>query len=279
MKKLFFFFFAYLFVSQSCNKPTVPVLSTSPVISSGSTNISGGTISSDGGSNIISKGVCWSISTNPTINNDTTLNGNGNGTFTSEINDIQANTNYYLRAYATNSVGTGYGNELSFNNQIDIGQTYQGGIIFYLDSNGGGLIAAPNDQASSAEWGCFGTEINGADGSAIGTGYQNTIDIQNTNCQTNISGNLIASDVCANLTLGGYSDWYLPSKDELNMMYENIGNGNALGLGDLGNFAMDFYWTSTEIDSNYACKQIFSIGVQGDYCKFGTYYVRAIRSF
>ena len=100
---------------------------------------------------------------------------------------------------------------------IGIGASYQGGIIFWLDGNGGGLIAAPFGQ-SGGEWGCYGTLIR-SDGTAIGTGNQNTIDIE-AGCTTPGT----AADICANLTLGGYSDWFLPSKDELNQMYLNTGN-------------------------------------------------------
>ena len=163
---------------------------------------------------------------------------------------------------------------------IGIGATYQGGIIFYLDGNGGGLIAAPTDQ-SNAEWGCYSNYV-GANGTAIGTGYQNTIDIVNANCSPYFSGNSIAADICANLTLGGYSDWFLPSKDELNEMYSNIGQGNALGLGNVGGFADSDsdYMSSTEIDAyNAWCQYFNNNGLQDYHDKIMTTYVRAVRAF
>ena len=159
-----------------------------------------------------------------------------------------------------------------------IGNTYGGGIIFYLDGNGGGLIAAPTDQSSvsgvsGAEWGCNGTNITGADGIAIGTGNQNTIDILN-GCTT--PG--IAAYICDTLTLGGYSDWFLPSQDELNEMYLNIGQGNTGTAGNIGGFANYNYWSSTEYDS-IAWYQDFFSGYQNHNNKFYNFNVRAVRAF
>ena len=158
---------------------------------------------------------------------------------------------------------------------LSIGDTHQGGIIFYLDGNGGGLIAAPTDQSTSAEWGCYNTTISGADGTAIGTGAQNTIDIE-AGCTTANT----AAEICANLTLGGYSDWFLPSKDELNLMRQNIGHGDALGLGNnIGGFDSYYYWSSSEFSNYNAWRQRFSDGFQGNDGKFATYSVRAVRAF
>ena len=153
-----------------------------------------------------------------------------------------------------------------------IGDTHQGGIVFYLDGNGGGLIAAPSDQ-SSATWGCEGQSIGGTS-SAVGTGAANT-----TAIVSGCSETAIAARICADLTLGGYTDWFLPSKDELNLMYENIGQGNVLGLGNVGNFADNYYWSSTEYGINYAWSQYFYYGVPFYRSKFGTDNVRAVRAF
>lgn len=75
---------------------------------------SGGSISDDGGAAITARGVVFSTTLNPTVSDNKTTNGSGLGSFTSTINGLTANTQYYLRAYATNSVGTAYGNLVEF---------------------------------------------------------------------------------------------------------------------------------------------------------------------
>jgi hypothetical protein len=74
----------------------------------------GGIVSSEGSSPVTVRGVCWSSSQNPTIDNDKTTDGSGNGSFISIISALSANTRYYVRAYATNNIGTSYGNEITF---------------------------------------------------------------------------------------------------------------------------------------------------------------------
>jgi hypothetical protein len=77
------------------------------------TSSSGGNITSDGGSIITARGVCWNTSKNPTIADSKTMDGSGSGKFTSFLTGLSENTLYYVRAYATNEVGTAYGNEVS----------------------------------------------------------------------------------------------------------------------------------------------------------------------
>ena len=91
------------------------VLSTTAITnisSSGAT--SGGNITSDGGSAIVDRGVCWSTSSSPTIADDHTNDGNSVGVFVSALNGLSAGTTYYVRAYATNANSTAYGNQVSF---------------------------------------------------------------------------------------------------------------------------------------------------------------------
>lgn len=98
---------------------------------------SGGNISSDGGAVITARGVCWSTSANPTISLPSkTTDGTGIGAFTSNITGLTANTTYYVRAYATNSQGTAYGNEISFTTlQNSSGINIAGPSVTDIDGN------------------------------------------------------------------------------------------------------------------------------------------------
>jgi len=93
----------------------LPVLTTDAVSSiTQTTALSGGNISDNGGSEVIARGVCWNTSENPTLLNSHTNDGIGIGSFTSNITGLASGTKYYVRAYATNSTGTLYGNHVSF---------------------------------------------------------------------------------------------------------------------------------------------------------------------
>jgi hypothetical protein len=229
---------------------------------------SGGSITDDGGNAVTARGVCWSTASNPTTTGSHTTDGSGIGTFTSNLTGLTQTTLYYVRAYATNSIGTSYGNEISFTTgmSFSIGQSYGGGIIFYIDgTTQHGLISAAVDQGTGAPWGCYQTSIPGTSQS-IGTGQANTTLILNGCASAGI-----AARICDDLVLNGYNDWYLPSRGELIEMY----NQRLL----IGGFSATYYWSSSQYNGYFGFIKSFSglTAVLG--YKYDGWLVRAIRAF
>ena len=118
MKKIYFLPILFLFLSScssdSSSSSVIATITTTAISGTTSTTASsGGTITADGGATITQRGVCWSTNHNPTISDNKTTDGTGIGTFISNISGLSSNTIYYIRAYATNSAGTAYGNEVT----------------------------------------------------------------------------------------------------------------------------------------------------------------------
>ena len=110
-----------------------PVVTTRAVLSvTNTTATSGGNIKSDGGSEIIAKGVCWATTKSPTIYNNKTIDGMGPGSFTSSITGLITGTTYYVSAYATNGIATSYGSEISFTAGSTTVSDIDGNIYHYI---------------------------------------------------------------------------------------------------------------------------------------------------
>jgi hypothetical protein len=195
---------------------------------------------------------------------------------------------------------TGYTGGTANVTETSLGATGPGGGIIFYDAgsiqpwgrylevacagwqnNCDGTTADPQ-----AEWGCFGTLITGADGTAIGTGEQNTTDIVN-GC---VTSDITAAELAAGYSHNTLDDWFLPSKDELNALCKwafgdtvnAVCNDNGEGsfLMTNGGFSDDFYWSSSEDDDFFAWYQHFRTGNQDYGLKHsGAAYVRPVRAF
>jgi len=150
-----------------------------------------------------------------------------------------------------------------------VGESYGGGIVFYITDGGAhGLIAATSDQSAGIQWNNGLSITTGATGTAMGTGLSNTNTIITSQGATATS---YAAGLAKAYFVGVYTDWYLPSQDELNLLY--------LNRDAIGGFATNSYWSSTEFSRFLARIQNFSTGGQSNAGKAAAYYVRAIRSF
>jgi len=187
------------------------------------------------GDGITAQGVCWSKTQNPTLSSSHSNIALNTPSFNYEITGLTQNTTYYIRTYATNSVGTNYSAQWTIVTKIPIkiGDTYGGGTVFYVETNGihGLTLKSGNDGIMTWD---------------------------------------AAISYCNNLTYSGYSDWRLPSKDELNLFY--------LGLGNI--FTNGFRWSSTASStSTKAWAQVFTTGAQSENLKTNSLLVSPIRSF
>ena len=160
-------------ISFDTNPVTVPVLTTTDASSIGTTTaVSGGVITSDGGANVTSKGVCWSVTTNPTIA-DSKAEGTGNGTFTSNITGLLPATTYHLRAFATNSAGTSYGNEISFTTlsvSVPTVTTATITVFTMTTANAGGNVTADGGGSVTARGVCYATTASPTLSNSVVTG-------------------------------------------------------------------------------------------------------------
>ena len=167
-----------------------------------------------------------------------------------------------------------------------IGYFYRGGVVFHLFVEGEigyvagethGLIVTVANQSSGIQWSNGTYVTTGATGTAVGTGSANTDAIINEQGAPETS---YAAGLARAYTGGGYTDWFLPSKDELNKMYLNRATINTTAASNSGSdFSTNSYWNSTEYDTSNAWRRSFNFDNQNYVIKLATSSVRAVRAF
>ena len=232
----------------------------------------------------IQQGICWS--TNPSFTYDSINNIKESDTASSYnvvITGLSPGITYYAHAYAINVINSK--NDTTYSDKIltfrtpaitpyFFGEPMFGGLIFYIDTTGQhGLVCGTTDLGGDSVFWNNSNDTLISTSTDIGTGYTNTQNLITYYGNDSIS----APALCVNYRGGGYTDWFLPSKDELNQMYINLyskGFGNFSSTGS--------YWSSSEYIYNggyYAWSQYFNNGYQY-YFNQGLYLkVRAVRAF
>jgi uncharacterized protein (TIGR02145 family) len=314
--------FVTIYSCNDSNDNDEPVITTTPEVKTKdiyeitqTTANSGGIITSNGGDTITSKGICWSEESNPTIEDNFTTDGEGSIEFESKIIGLKINTNYYVRAYATNSNGISYGNEISFiiqqcsgeqvtdmdgnvYNSVIIGtQTwmvenlkatkFNNGIKIPLIENDTvwSYLSTPgycwynNDSSSNVKYGALYNCYTINTGNLAPTGWHVATNEDWTILSTYLGGVTIAG---GKLKETGTTHWGLPNKDAS----DEVGfkalpggyrgnNGAFVGLNNYGN-----WWTSTTVDEQAWFRQMNAYGsdlLYGSRYKEEGYSIRCVK--
>jgi len=148
------------FTTISLALPTVTTGKITNVTSSSAT--CGGTVTNDGNSTVTARGVCWSTSSNPTINDNKTVNGSGTGSFTSNITELNSGATYYVKAYATNDAGTAYGEQRTFTALTGLATVTTANVspIAVLSAICGGNVASDGSSSVTARGVCWSKSEN-----------------------------------------------------------------------------------------------------------------------
>lgn len=240
----------------------------------GTVALAGGTVTDDGLC-ATERGICWNATGNPGLADTVLVDATGGlGAFTVSLAGLTPHTRYYARAYAKNQYGTVYGEVVSFDSGYPFGTEHEGGYVFYNDGTGHGMVAGKVDLTDMLRWAPIESYDYLGTKTAIGYGQSNT-----TIILTAFGEYLTAAKACNLYDDGTYTDWFLPSYDELRAIYSNV---YKLGYGTF--FLDSLYWSSSELappGSAYAYCVDFAARPENyyDYSKDLTLRVRPARAF
>src|SRR5664280_1283650 len=191
-------------ISFTTTQIVVPTLTTVAVTSvTGTTAISGGNITSDGNGAITAKGVCWALTTGPTITNSLTTDGTGSASFVSNLSGLTSGVIYYVRAYATNSAGTAYGNEITFTTVL--------GAPTNVVATAGNAQATLTFTAPAGGSGITGYTVTSTPGNITGTGTASPIIVTGLTNGTAYTFTVIATNANGNSPASVASNSVTPS--------------------------------------------------------------------